>query len=104
MFGPLRIGKKNGSQLATRRRPGQLFKITNVAQPLDRGIGVPPCRAVMAAGEYEQIKMQHALCWHGLGCLFSAHCSVALILHRSEERRVGKECVSPCISRGSPSN
>src|SRR3546814_20982393 len=27
-----------------------------------------------------------------------------LLQHRSEERRVGKECVSPCRSRGSPSH
>src|SRR3546814_20198646 len=37
-----------------------------------------------------------------LVAFFDAHIHAAISLFRSEERRVGKECVSPCRSRWSP--
>src|SRR3546814_1559351 len=41
----------------------------------------------------------------GLGCIGQSHGSILSddnIIRRSEERRVGKECVSTCRSRWSP--
>src|SRR3546814_16313528 len=35
-------------------------------------------------------------------CAAVAHAHRSLVIHRSEERRVGKECVSTCRSRCSP--
>src|SRR3546814_20565212 len=46
------------------------------------------------------------VCLFVLGCLFAAQvtgiCGGHISVHRSEERRVGKECVSTCRSRWSP--
>src|SRR3546814_842196 len=40
----------------------------------------------------------------GIGTAFSARYDPVYVLQRSEERRVGKECVSTCRSRWSPSH
>src|SRR3546814_10576881 len=47
----------------------------------------------------EAAGLQHAL---ELGNGPGHHAAVAVVDHRSEERRVGKECVSTCRSRWSP--
>src|SRR3546814_16408984 len=44
----------------------------------------------------------HGLRYASAGRMEEAGCSVVEITSRSEERRVGKECVSTCRSRWSP--
>src|SRR3546814_2167246 len=63
------------------------------------------CGQVMSRGtisELIQWKGSQAVYMQGSCQAFGAGCPVAIVVFRSEERRVGKECVSTCRSRWSP--
>src|SRR3546814_17470697 len=66
--------------------------------------------AAMAAAILPELPERFALCGHSMGGYVALELArqagqrmAGLALLRSEERRVGKECVSTCRSRWSPS-
>src|SRR3546814_12407308 len=68
--------------------------------------GHEPCGVVVAVGagvaEKEARIGQRVMVHHYRGCGVCPHCATGWMQLRSEERRVGKECVSTCRSRGAP--
>src|SRR3546814_8341994 len=60
----------------------------------------PPAQRTCAAADRTGHAMLHALYQQSLK--YDADFYVEYLALRSEERRVGKECVSPCRSRWSP--
>src|SRR3546814_10494581 len=65
------------------------------------GFGLPP--GSPSLGELlSQGKNNLQAPWLGLTAFFTLAVMLSLLIFRSEERRVGKECVSTCRSRWSP--
>src|SRR3546814_20521776 len=62
-------------------------------------IGQPELRTILAKPELEQLAQRVIARFH-LGTLDKAE-TLQYVQHRSEELRVGKECVSTCSSRWS---
>src|SRR3546814_6257949 len=100
---------------SSRRRHTRCALVTGVqtcALPISLGAGddegvrrdlLAEAVAAVALGQEGAVEeaagLQHAL---DLGNGPGHHAAVAVVDHRSEERRVGKECVSTCRSRWSP--
>src|SRR3546814_12691494 len=79
---------------------------TSILMMLAEASGATACRmrrngtSLLAANIRHHLEMEHCHCGpmcHGATASFSSHTTI-----RSEERRVGKECVSTCRSRCSP--
>src|SRR3546814_15518183 len=84
-----------GGALAAGLLPDLLAAIANEGLSTEWD-GEPFAADQLACGEPVRL-MAHEVAWGRLEAL-EAFC----VTHRSEERRVGKECVSTCRSRWSP--
>src|SRR3546814_4210185 len=89
---------------SSRRRHTRCALVTGVqtcALPISRQ-GSDPGGRVMAIGLAHYLTVAAVLFTLGIFGIFLNRKNVIIILMRSEERRVGKECVSTCRSRWSP--
>jgi len=59
------VGKKDRIQLAPLGGLRQLLIVTDIPQPFDRRVRMPPGSSVMAAPEDKQVQVHHA-CGHGV--------------------------------------
>src|SRR3546814_14547835 len=74
---------------------------------IDTMIGVDLAKSVFqvhGASMNGEIRFQRKLSRQAFRTLMARHPAAAVVMERSEERRVGKECVSTCRSRWSPSH
>src|SRR3546814_13940046 len=83
-------------------RTDTLVPYTTLFRSIGKGLqgicdGIFPCRGARG---------RHLVLGYDFGTSIESDCSTDrdLLASRSEERRVGKECVSTCRSRWSPSN
>src|SRR3546814_19160249 len=79
----------------SRQLPGEIVDVLVV----DRQRVNPEQRKRLRALWFDALRA-----WQDQRAKTDPHLLARLVLTRSEERRDGKECVSPCRSRGSPAN
>ena len=82
---------------AVSKKQGRRVAANSVYRILDLFVNANLSRRVESANAY--IANAHPDCEHD--CIFLV-CDVCGRVRRSEERRVGKECIEPCRSRWSP--
>src|SRR3546814_9980863 len=91
---------------SSRRRHTSCALVTGVqtcALPICFGVRLEGTQDLMEIDRTRRLLVMGSLSTLGLGAVpVFAQAGLALPLGRSEERRVGKECVSTCRSRWSP--
>src|SRR3546814_13170423 len=87
------------SDLASRHRTSTTASVRDVRDTMLEGIGLAAIWSVIPLAIGPQATAGAAL---GLWVLISLLMTASAVALRSEERRVGKECVSTCRCRGSP--